>query len=116
MNVGLNHLEDEYQGLKDHAKIYKIPRVRQFVNQTIYIVGGLGVLVVLPQAYNIWVDGNIAGVSLITWVGFFVAALFWCLYGAIHRQKPIFLTNFIVMLLDGIIIAGVLSRQLGILS
>lgn len=81
---------------------------KTFINKGVYCVGFLGILVILPQTFNIWISKNTSGVSLITWLGFLVGSLFWLFYGIIHKEKPIILTNLAVILMDITVIGGLI--------
>lgn len=77
----------------------------------IYSVAILSPIMTLPQLMQIWVDKNVAGVSLLTWSSYTVFAGFWLLYGLIHKEKPIIVSNIFSGTLNIIIVIGILSAQ-----
>ena len=85
--------------------------ISELLDKVIYVVGTLGVLVFVPQFLSIWSNGSIAGVSLISWLGMFIASVFWIFYGYIHKAKPILLINILAALLQLGIVLGILLRQ-----
>lgn len=107
MNTGFHHFLYKYKYLGQDLVI-KSSVFKTFINKGVYCVGFLGILVILPQALNIWIDKNTTGVSLTTWSGFLVGSLFWLFYGILHKEKPIILTNSAVILADLSVIIGLI--------
>ena len=105
MNIGFHHLFYNY--FKPKALINN-SIFKSFIDKGVYVVGLLGILVILPQSFNIWIGKNSAGVSLMTWGGFLIGSLFWLFYGIIHKEKPIILTNLAVILADITVILGLI--------
>ena len=81
---------------------------KRLMDKFIYVVGVAGPILTLPQLIKIWVEKNAAGVSAISWAGFLVAAVFWLMYGILHKEKPIIFTYTLWIILDGLVVAGVL--------
>ncbi len=62
----------------------------------------------LPQVFKIWIGQNASGVSVISWLGYLIAAWFWLLYGFIHKEKPIIVTYLTWTVLVVMVIVGTL--------
>lgn len=108
MNIGVHHFVHKYTNLDlEDDPLLQNKKFRVFVNHSVYGVGVLGVIVIIPQIIKIWVQRDF-GVSIITWIGFFTGALFWLFYGLIHKQKPIIFTNLAVLIADSLVILGLL--------
>lgn len=130
MNIGVHHFLHQYKlawkeydqlkdkltlkdcNLPDYQEIsedilVRNKKFRRFVNRSIYAIGVFGVLVIIPQIMKVWVERDL-GVSLITWIGFFICALFWLLYGLVHKEKPIIYTNMAVLIADLMVISGLI--------
>ena len=86
---------------KEHGK-------SQVLDKIIYVIGVLGPIMTIPQLTNIWIDHNAAGVSVISWSSYLVMAVFWFIYGIIHRIKPIIVTYFFWILIDILIVLGII--------
>ncbi|MBI2315006.1 hypothetical protein HYU93_03050 [Candidatus Daviesbacteria bacterium] len=118
MNIGLYHFLHKHKNLSENilikeeqvvvSQVHKSKEFCSFIDRGVYAVGILGVLVIIPQILKIWVDKDTNGVSIITWIGFFIGALFWLFYGIIHKEKPIILTNSAVLIADLLVIWGLL--------
>jgi len=77
----------------------------------IYGVAILSPIMTMPQLMQIWVDKNVAGVSLLTWSSYTVFAAFWLIYGLVHKEKPIIVSNIFSGTLNIIIVIGIISAQ-----
>ncbi len=108
MNIGLHHLLHKYGYIDiNEDPLIQNRKFRTFINRSIYGVGIFGVIVIIPQIIKIWIDRDL-GVSLTTWIGFLIGALFWLFYGLVHREKPIIFTNLAVIIADLMVILGLL--------
>jgi len=76
------------------------------MDSIIYIVAVAGPLIAIPQIFKIFIDKNASGVSGITWSAFLIGAFFWLVYGIMHKEKPIIVTNLIWILMTAIIVFG----------
>lgn len=108
MNIGIHHFLHTYSVSKETIRIEENPTFRNFINKGVYIAGLLGVAAIVPQILKIWIGRETVGVSISTWVGFLIATLFWLVYGIIHKQKPIILTNAAALLAHTSIIIGLM--------
>ena len=62
----------------------------------------------LPQIYTIWVNHQAAGVSLLSWGAYGLAALVWFWYGLQKRDPNLYLPCVGWLVLDGAVVAGAL--------
>jgi len=92
-----------------HVKYEKYPpkeKFKRLVDRLVYIGAILGPLISLTQVYEIWYHKTAAGVSLITWAGYFLGAFVWLEYGIIHKEKPIILNSILWIIVNGLIVVG----------
>ena len=75
---------------------------------TIYVVGVFGPLMTIPQVIKIWGDKTAAGVSLLSWVSYLFVAVFWVVYGVMHKEKPIIVTYSTWIILEIMVVAGII--------
>jgi len=74
------------------------------------VLRGLSVftmLMTLPQVLTVWIGRDAAGVSLISWLSYLLAACLWFVYGVQKRDKTIYLACIGWVLLDAAIVVGV---------
>src|SRR3989338_160779 len=90
-----------------HEKLEPYPhpdKLKRFMDQLVYFVGVLGIVMTIPQITNIWVEKNASGVSAISWSAYLVTAVVWTAYGVLHGEKPIIITSAVWIFLDLMII------------
>ena len=75
------------------------------------ILRGLSVftmLMTVPQVWTIWVGGNAAGVSLLSWLAYLLSACLWFVYGLKKGDKTIYLACVGWVALDAAVVTGVM--------
>lgn len=65
----------------------------------------------VPQVWAVWVDGQTAGVSLLSWGAYLISALLWFFYGLGKRDRTIWVACIGWILLDAAVVVGVLWRS-----
>jgi uncharacterized protein with PQ loop repeat len=65
----------------------------------------------LPQIWTVWVEGQVAGVSLLSWGTYLLGACLWLVHGLARRDKAIYVACIGWILLNGAVVAGVLVRR-----
>lgn len=83
------------------------------IDRVVTAVAFIGPLTSLPQIIEIWfVDKSAAGVSILTWSAFVIMAAIWLLYGIVHKQRPIIISNALWIVAQSLIVAGALRFDL----
>tara|TARA_Y100000310_G_C20625976_1_gene785900 strand:+ start:403 stop:696 length:294 start_codon:yes stop_codon:yes gene_type:complete len=88
-------------------KKYQKSKWKKVIDKAIYVIAFFGIIMTLPQVYNIWIGKNAIGVSAISWIAYLVVAITWLAYGLVHKYKPIIYSNCLWIVLDLFIISGV---------
>ena len=65
----------------------------------------------LPQIWTVWVDGQVAGVSLLSWGTYLLGACLWFVHGLALRDKTIYVACIGWIVLNGAVVVGVLLRR-----
>ena len=65
----------------------------------------------VPQVISV-LQGQTSGISLPSWYGFIIFAVFFLVYGVVHRIKPMVITNALWLLVDGLVVAGVFVHSM----
>lgn len=108
MFKGLHHFHLRKR-IHEHHEPYPHPdKWKRLMDKLIYVVGIASPIMTLPQLFTIWIDGNTSGVSLITWASYEVFSVFWLIYGIMHREKPIIITQCLLLFVKALIIIGIL--------
>jgi uncharacterized protein with PQ loop repeat len=96
-----NHLFQKQLSKKEQLRLFdKVAIVVSFV----YPLSGV------PQAIDA-LSGNVAGVSILSWIGFLLFSSFFVVYGVAHNLKPIIITNTIWVFIDALVVFGVLINS-----
>ena len=64
----------------------------------------------VPQAWGVWFERDIGGVSLLSWGTYLLSALLWFVYGWRKRDKTIYVACIGWIALDAAIVLGVVVR------
>lgn len=84
--------------------------ILKLMDNSAYLMGAVSVAVNVPQLIAVWTSPSIAGVSLVSWLGFLLGSVFWFIYGILHHEKPITVINGGLIIIQGLIVAGLAVR------
>lgn len=62
----------------------------------------------VPQVWTVWVERQVAGVSLLSWGTYLLGACLWFVHGLQKGDKTIYVACIGWILLDAAVVAGVL--------
>lgn len=65
----------------------------------------------LPQIWTVWVERQVAGVSLLSWGTYLLGACLWFVHGLARRDKAIYVACIGWILLNGAVVLGVLVQR-----
>jgi uncharacterized protein with PQ loop repeat len=108
MNIGDHHLNLRKRMYRD---LEPYPHPKQFqrrYDRTMYLVGTLAPLALIPQVIKLFVYHQAAGFVLITWVLLSCINLLWIGYATLHREYPILIANCGMGLLNIAMVVGIL--------
>lgn len=78
------------------------------LNTLAYGMGVIGPMVTLPQIYAVWVQKNVVGVSMFSWIAFTLLSSFWCYYATKHKERPLIISQGLWALMNGLVALGVI--------
>jgi uncharacterized protein with PQ loop repeat len=64
-----------------------------------------------PQVWSVWMEGNTAGVSLLSWSAYLVGAFLWFVDGLRKHDKTIWVACIGWIAMDAAVVVGVLVRH-----
>jgi len=73
---------------------------RRFLDVTVYAAGILGPVMSLPQVILVYVGQDVAGISVISWLGWAILDIPFIIYGFAHKERPIIITYTLWMLIN----------------
>ncbi len=107
MHEGLHHFHKRKRlerGVNPNAN----PSLVLWMDRLITVVAILNPIFILPQLWDVWVDKQTQGVSVVSWTAFSIFSLCWLAYGLVHREKPLILSGLLLAILNGLVVVGVL--------
>ncbi|HUD44754.1 MAG TPA: SemiSWEET family transporter [Patescibacteria group bacterium] len=90
------------------SHVFYTSRKRHIFDEFIYPVSLIAPIMTIPQLLSIWLQKSTQGISILTWSAYALVSLLWIIYGVIHKEKPIIVSNFLLFILDTSIVIGVL--------
>lgn len=81
------------------------------LDRVVMVVSILYPLSAVPQLIEI-VNGNSAGVSVLSWLSFFTCAGLFLIYGLRHRVMPMIVSNSLWVVVDGLVVASLLMGSI----
>lgn len=103
----LRHSHIQKRTNQKHEPYPKYPKLNNFINRIIYPIGIIGPLMTIPQFVKIWVHQDASSVSVISWSAYLIIAVFWLLYGTIHKEWPIIVSNVLWILMNMAVLVGI---------
>jgi uncharacterized protein with PQ loop repeat len=103
------HIHLRRRAHRGNSVHYAYPSSNHFIkmmDRMMYAVGIIGPLVSIPQLIEIYARHNAQGISILSWTGYAFLSALWFVYGVVHREKPIILTQFLWLLVNLSVIVG----------
>ncbi|KKR76759.1 MAG: hypothetical protein UU21_C0004G0026 [Candidatus Levybacteria bacterium GW2011_GWA2_40_8] len=72
----------------------------QIANLFGFIAAGIGIVMFVPQAVQVWKTKNTKSISLATFILLSTSSVFWLIYGILLIAKPVLLVNAVVLILS----------------
>ncbi len=82
--------------------------LKRFLDYFMYVVGVVAPFALLPQIIQIYTEKSAAGISPVTWALLTFFNILWVLYGIVHNDKPIIITNILFAAFNAAVIIGAL--------
>ena len=98
---------------QNHILHYHISHKKKLSNfdKTVVVAAFAYPLSGIPQIIEV-ANGNIAGVSLLSWIGFTAFSTLFFVYGVIHKITPMIITNLLWLIIDLVVVGLVLFHTL----
>jgi uncharacterized protein with PQ loop repeat len=95
-------------GLHHAGKRRKSKQPLSYLDYLIYVAAVGAPVALLPQVMQVFATHDVASLSLPTWALLALFNVLWIIYGIAHRDAPIYLTNFLLAMLNFAVVAGIL--------
>ena len=70
-----------------------------------YVAAGIGVVMFMPQAIQVWKTKNTKSISLTTFILFDIASVCWVIYGVLRLAAPVIIVNVALVILNSYIVS-----------
>lgn len=81
----------------------------RFIKKGTTIFATITPFTTIPQLTTIWVDKNVSGISSVLWITFLLNSSFWFFYGFLNRDKIVYISNLVWVLIDTLILVGLFT-------
>ena len=83
-------------------------RIKVLLDRSILFIGLMGPIMTIPQLMNVWMDHQVKGLAVVSWIAYTIIGFFWVVYGVVHKEKPIVFVNTGWILVNGATAVGIL--------
>jgi MtN3 and saliva related transmembrane protein len=80
----------------------------RFLDHTMVFIATAGPIAALPQVFDTFFTKNVSGLSLMTWSLWTMLSGVWLLYGILHKETPIIVSNVLYIALQGLVVIAIL--------
>lgn len=105
---GVHHFHLRKRIHKNFEEYPHPDKFKNFIDKIIYFVGIFGPIMTIPQVLQIWYYKTAVGVSLISWIAYLFCAIIWAIYGFLHKEKPIIVSQCFYIVLEIFIVIGII--------
>jgi len=89
----------------------KFKKLANFTEKMMFPMIFIGPLFSLPQVYNVWFESK-DGVSLISWITYFITQIFWLFHAFNLKDKQNIATGTLWLVVEFLISSGSIPRRL----
>jgi MtN3 and saliva related transmembrane protein len=107
-NPGEHHLHQRKRIYKRLEPIPNPKALKRFLDRIMVFIATAGPIAVLPQMFDVFFTKNVTGLSLTTWTLWTLLSFVWLLYGVLHKEPPIIVSNILYIVLQGLVVGGIL--------
>ena len=92
---------------KEYRKILR-EKLAKAIDKFIYVIALFWPIMTVPQIIKIWETKDVAWLSIRTWSAYITNSSFWLIYGLLHKEKPIIISQIFRLLVNGSIFIWIL--------
>lgn len=107
MEVGRHHLHLRKRLFKNLEPYPHPDAFKRLFDKAMVGFAILGPLATLPQVFQVFSTQDAKGLSLLTWVLWTLLSVLWCVYGALHKETPIVVSNLIYIVLQSAVVVAI---------
>lgn len=89
---------------------WNMSKERSLFDRLVLVLGVVESLTTLPQLYEIWIEKQTAGVSVITWIAYCLVECVWLAYGIRQEDKAIIGGSLSWGIMEALVAIGAIIR------
>ncbi|MBL4694824.1 hypothetical protein JKY72_05650 [Candidatus Gracilibacteria bacterium] len=93
LNVGNHHLHKRIRIHEEHEKYPHPDKWKRLLDKIMYPAALVGPFMMIPQILKIYSEQDASSIALSSWMLFVVSSVMWMIYGFVHGQKVIIMSN-----------------------
>ena len=78
------------------------------IDKVVIVTGPLVPIAVFIQAYDVWIGGKVAGLSIATWLVFLLTSATMAMYAIYHKSTPLMLNYVPLVVANAMVVAGIM--------
>lgn len=82
----------------------------KLLSQLVFVVSVVYPMSAIPQLIKI-IQGDAHGVSVISWLSFFLCAGLFLIYGLRHKVMPMIVSNILWVVIDGLVVISLVATH-----
>ncbi len=90
---GRHHLHLRRRIHQKHETYPHPDRFKRYFDKVMYVIAFAGPLATIPQVIQTFETKDVSGMSLATFTAWFILTIFWLIYGIIHKEIPIIMSQ-----------------------
>ncbi len=106
-NQGEHHLHVRKRVYKNLDPFPHPKALTRFLDRTMVFIATAGPIATLPQVFDVFYTKSVAGLSLTTWSLWTILSVVWLMYGILHKEPPIIVSNILYIILQGLVVAAI---------
>ena len=87
------------------------PRDGDWLDKVLPVLSVFTMAMTAPQVWSVWVEADTAGVSLLSWSAYLLAACLWLVDGLRKHDKTIWVACIGWIAMDAAVVIGVIVRH-----
>lgn len=107
MSDGLHHLHARKRLYKSLAPYPHPEAWKRYFDYLMYGVAIFSPVALLPQVFHLFKTQDASGLSLPTWILLGCLNILWLMYGIIHRETPLIISNILFTALYIAVVGGI---------
>lgn len=95
-----------------HKKLESFPSetvLKRYVDKLMFAIAVLGPVVTLPQLFQILETKDVKGLSFFTWSMWSFFSLVWLVYGMLHKDLPLIVSQALYLAINTAIVFAILA-------